>query len=342
MRKTGKTVPLPPLAFGEKQAFCTTDPTYAEEQTAKALTSLNYIRPLSEGDPFYNKAATATVNGLTLVATSSVAVRIDVGATDDFHLIIPFAGRSTLYADSKKYEWAGGEQAVLFAESNRRKGVGEARSLLMAHLDKTILSATTAAMMGEQESALRPDGESVRLLELNFAGVNFLALFDQLCRELDLLSGNETTLKTLRIDDQFYRLAAMMMNPANFFDDAGQENGSIGASTLDLVCDAARNASSRALSLTEMESISGLSARALQYAFQKRFGQSPTQWQQNERLHLARDRLMKNKIDASITDLALELGFSSHSRFSAFYRRKFGETPSATLENARRRRHAKN
>ena len=77
----------------------------------------------------------------------------------------------------------------------------------------------------------------------------------------------------------------------------------------------------------EMELLSGLSARTLQYAFRSKFGVTPTQWQRRERMLLAQ-RLLCDNPNVSITQLAHDMGLSSVAAFSTLYKRHFGEPPS--------------
>jgi len=84
------------------------------------------------------------------------------------------------------------------------------------------------------------------------------------------------------------------------------------------------------LTLTEIEIATGLSSRALQYAFKARFGISPMEWQRRERMVMARTRLMQAAPTETITEVAHSMGFSSSSAFATLYKRYLGELPSET------------
>ena len=56
-------------------------------------------------------------------------------------------------------------------------------------------------------------------------------------------------------------------------------------------------------------------------------GETLTSYRHSLRLRLALERLRDRRAD--LTDLALDLGYSSHSHFTAIFRRRFGVTPSA-------------
>lgn len=111
---------------------------------------------------------------------------------------------------------------------------------------------------------------------------------------------------------------------------------------IDKICDAVRDLTNNPLTLTEMEQLSGLSARSLQYAFQKRFGRSPMAWQRRERLYLANSMLISSDETIDITSICYQTGVPTPSKLSEYYRRQFGETPSETLRRSHGRKLNKN
>jgi len=75
----------------------------------------------------------------------------------------------------------------------------------------------------------------------------------------------------------------------------------------------------------------GTSERYLHLAFLERFGMSPMAWLKVLRLNRVRRQLRDAPQGASVTEIALRLGFSHLGRFAVDYLRFFGEKPSATL-----------
>ena len=82
----------------------------------------------------------------------------------------------------------------------------------------------------------------------------------------------------------------------------------------------------RPLSLGQLARGVGLSPFQLCRAFRARTGQTLTRYRHELRLRLALDRLRDPNVD--LTDLSLDLGYSSHSHFTARFRRHFGFVPS--------------
>lgn len=82
------------------------------------------------------------------------------------------------------------------------------------------------------------------------------------------------------------------------------------------------------LSADDIATALGVSYRVLHYAIEDAYGISPAVYFRNLRLHAVRRLLMST--DMNVTDASFTHGFYSPSRFSAQYRRLFGELPSQT------------
>lgn len=85
------------------------------------------------------------------------------------------------------------------------------------------------------------------------------------------------------------------------------------------------------LDLAQLACAAGIGIRALQLGFRRHFGLSISQMLLDMRLAALHARLAQASSDASITEIAFDLGFTHLGRMAGAYREKFGETPSATL-----------
>ena len=83
----------------------------------------------------------------------------------------------------------------------------------------------------------------------------------------------------------------------------------------------------------------GVSMRSLQENFRRSYGCSPRAYITERRLFAARQRLLAPEPGDTVTAIAYECGFGDVAHFALGYRAKFGELPSATLTEARRRLH---
>ena len=74
----------------------------------------------------------------------------------------------------------------------------------------------------------------------------------------------------------------------------------------------------------------GCSVFHLERVFKSRTGFSLYAYRNQLRLRAALERLGDGDVD--LIDIALDLGFSSHSHFTEAFRRNFGKTPSAVRD----------
>lgn len=90
-----------------------------------------------------------------------------------------------------------------------------------------------------------------------------------------------------------------------------------------------------AITVTDVAATLGISVRALQAGFQRYRGISPRQFLQERRLDLARQHLLRPAPAATVALIAASTGIAHVGRFSAAYRRRFGEAPKETLRRGR-------
>lgn len=81
------------------------------------------------------------------------------------------------------------------------------------------------------------------------------------------------------------------------------------------------------LTSDQMAALTGLTSRALSYAFRLRFGCTHMEWQRNHFLDVAHQYLTKEDDSASIKSVVRRFGFASSAAFSKFYKRRFGHKP---------------
>lgn len=288
----------------------------------------------SSSNQFAAKFNVLNVNGTHLLAISMVGIAqsrgselsspyIDVFFNGEYsykigqHTITEKAGRvGGLVSGSEKFDTdfnGGAGVSLSFSpESNR-----------LEHVLQTMTS---------HKSALKGnDGrlDQSRELPLQHGSANLFASFAQLVRMIQSVEHQPEVMSFLALDDALYRHAALMLRPDLFFFD--EKPVAAGMWQVDDVCDYMRMHLDKSLTLTELESVSGLSARTLQYAFQKRFGCTPLRWLSNARLDLARRNLLNPDRETTVTRVALDAGFSNPGHFARKYYERFGELPSQTL-----------
>jgi AraC-like DNA-binding protein len=93
----------------------------------------------------------------------------------------------------------------------------------------------------------------------------------------------------------------------------------------------------RPLTTVDLARIAGVSVRSLQEGFRRHVGMSPMAYLQDVRLSYAREELRHPQPGRrSVAAIAHGWGFGHLGRFAAAYRKKYGESPSATLRDGGR------
>lgn len=89
------------------------------------------------------------------------------------------------------------------------------------------------------------------------------------------------------------------------------------------------------ITFSDIVDVSGVPGRTLFKHFQDWRGMPPMRYLRNARFQRAREALRRATPEASVTEIAMSCGFSHMGRFSAEYRRRFGESPSETIKQGR-------
>lgn len=85
------------------------------------------------------------------------------------------------------------------------------------------------------------------------------------------------------------------------------------------------------ISMKDLESVAKVSARSIHHAFRRFRGYSPKAWLQAVRLDRAHQSLLAAEPSERVMTIATNCGFAHLGRFSAAYKKRFGELPSQTL-----------
>lgn len=327
---------LPPLPFGQEFAITHDDAQQFGDVIERAFPGLNAYEPLARERRFISRTASVLLPQAKIVAAAISPTTVDRRNNQLLTLMLPFVtdGPSTCQVGTAKLEWGGRKGVFLPVTDERVLGQGGLRSHLMWHLDAQRLQSTAQSMVGSNDAVdLRLS--DARVLPEDVGGVRADAVFQALMPLINTYSQHPDVLDKLGLEEVLYRQTVMLLRP-----DLVQRlhapvtRHAIGATrahrAVGELCDYLRAHLTERTSLSDMERFTGLSARALQYAFMQRFGCSPLQWLRGARLDRARQLMRGADGGLSVTQLALGLGFSKPSEFSRQYRLRFGELPSQT------------
>jgi AraC-like DNA-binding protein len=323
---------IPDLAFHNRSVRPVTDAKLVADRLASLLPRTRDFSVLGSTLAFASRNAEVKINGMTLVAVSHTPYRLDRSDCQLPEIWVPLQGHMVAFDGETRYRY--GVDTAYFCASQRRDIETSSVSVVGFRFDMHRLNAVHAAMAGAPSPS--PIPLQTRTLQLDVNGVNFTRLFLNALRQVDALQSHPEVLEKLGIDDVFYRLLVGLLRPQMLLAAEASER-TIGRSHKPIagLCDFLQANLTKPIASSHMEQISGLSARSLQYAFQKTHGMRPKEWLRKQRLHAARTMLLKPDQAIRITTLAYEFCFASPSAFSQAYQMEFGESPSETLARKR-------
>lgn len=325
---------LPPLILGNNSGMYYNDVKRYSDQYAKVIPSIKQFYAIGEDTTFESKTYLMKINNLSMIANASTPVYMNSTEFEEITLVIPFFGENHTYLDEKQFHWIQSRYAVLMPNVSRR-GTSSIRSILSINIQPKIILETAQSMLGADTITLADLRlHEPRLIPLSYGGFSFEIAIRKLCLYTDQINSASGLLEKLRIDEQFYRLIVMMFIPEKFFDSSTimTMNTHDSKSALMTLQEYVSSANHRFLSLSEIEEFTGLTTRTLQLGFKKYFGITPTQWLRERNLEYARKLILDGYGSVSVTQAAMECGFTNFSLFAKYYREQFGELPSETLQ----------
>lgn len=322
---------LPLLAFGARQAPEFRDPgLFSQELLTNWGASVHY----EPKDAFRARVAVVEMGKASVFCAATSAAEFRNVNLSAGTVLIPIHGATQFRCGAAVVEWEQGRSAV-FLPPLESRGECTARCFIGIRANAKQLQATAIAMLGERAAdgrEIRLDLDRPRSLDLQVGRLHFEQLYRQYAAVIDGLGCDGARASSAGVDDMILRTTLMLIAPDLFFPD--HESVAFDKRKLSVVLDYVDAHLAQRITLSDLESVSGLSARSLQYAFQSTTGTSPMQWVVTRRLEVVRKRLSLAASGDTVTSLASDY-FANLGEFSRLYRERFGENPSQTLQGAR-------
>lgn len=288
------------------------------------------VRPAPDR-PFWMTSRFVKVRdiGLHVVVTSGYGTWTPEPPEAAFGLICHLAAGGEGYVRLGRSGWLiDGRRAVLFRASALAIDHADGVARLALRVPETVLLARLAALLGSAPAAplaldqgidldREPGGSLLRLLRL---------LLSEIDRDPGLLEAPlvlaswQDLLLTMLLTRFPHSATALFTKPA------------------DLAPWQVRRAeawleahSAEPITMESLAQGIGVPLRTIQHAFQRSRGYTPREFLRRCRLELARRRLRAAGEGDTVTRIALECGFGHFGDFARDYKRRFGESPSATL-----------
>ena len=323
---------LPPLQFGQHRSQVDLDLDQMQSRVNSITNWVSDFDVIGKEVDFQHRTSVYAHQGVRLIAVASTPTVMKVN-DPDCTIALPLYGSIESWIRGKHLKANTGEHAVFNPSGARHTEGGNKSALLVSVTEQRILE-TAKIMLGERHEDIL-DLRTARLINTKFQSVDFHKVLGQLCNLIDQFHGDQTLLRSFNVDENIVRLLVMMLAPEYFIKGADEGKTDDRSRTISHLCDFVTANLDQSMSLTTLETVSGLSARVLQNEFQKRFGSSPIQWIKQQRLSHAHELLASGAMNTTVADVAVVCGYSNFSEFSRQYQERFGQLPSATLKKSK-------
>ena len=328
------------LPFGSADAVATS----SSAEFASALRQ--FKRPVADFSftGTMQRAAASSVHIGDLAATAAFADPMHTKCMVDRHVafIIPLAGSGRIIRPGSVLDWTASKTIITNSYDQPLEFATDAAGTIISlrpAAEKLRSALRSVLTDGGGSDGAETEAIMARLLVRGPVidtgsswGVDYFSAIMNLVAMFDDCNGDGAVLERIGMEDVLNRLLANLVLDQEQCPREILPSQNLTRSTraVDLICDHIRGSIGSPMSITQMEKLTGLTGRALNYAFRARFDCSPQEWQRNFLLDHARRLLKGTDYTGSVKSLAFQLGFSSLSSFAAFYRQRFGERPSET------------
>lgn len=322
---------LPATPFGLASAQVFTDETSCGEFLARLPDSPSRFGAIGSPEAFAIRLRNVSLPGVSLVAGSGTPKATD-HSSRRLTLVIPFGGVETvLRVGREEHRWAAPHHAFFIPAGEKIEAESSGGAFLRLDMVEAAVTKTAAGMSGlRKPNTAALDLSRSRIVPLQVRGMNWLPVIRSLCSTIDAFDCDAASLVAMGFDDLLLRTAVTMLRPEILREPQWAARAARGFDLDPLLERIEANLAGR-ISLAEMEAWSGRTARALQLAFQKRFGIGPMQWVRDRRLDLVRAKLLAARPGDTVRGLAASCGLTRMATLIPEYAARFGERPSDTL-----------
>lgn len=313
--------------------------THNPDRACAHLSSLfrpHKVRDHVQSDPLHFQHNRVEMGSFSINALSyGKEVTIDArnNLADSYLVTFTLRGSSEVMQHKNAFNTHAGTVCVLNPSQPLKDHMSKDCELLIVQIEGNSLRELLSEELGVPiNQALEFQAVSC---SLSGKAASFARMVNMVCEDL---TDKHSGLQYQRVNRQIERtLVSLLLTeiPHNYSDRLNQEIKNPAPYIILRVEDYIHTNLRERIVLDDLSAITGFSNRTLQLAFKKFRGVTPMEYLRNCRLDYARNLLMKSSIEKSITEIALDSGFTHLGKFANYYKARFGELPSKTYANKR-------
>ncbi|MFM7641234.1 MAG: helix-turn-helix transcriptional regulator [Cyanobium sp.] len=272
------------------------------------------------------------INGVTLLSYCGSGAKFVVEARPLVSLVATFSGAFAVRDSTGAVKACPGDVLLVSSGSGARQYSCTSHASGAALFMEPAAIGKVAAAMAGQEPERSQEGAEQWLLPLRGLTPEESRFLFALLEHIDACAAVDAQLPTrLGLDDLILRQVACLLMPdllAAPHPASSPARNRRSKQTFDELLDYICANLDQPLRLSDLETRSFYSRRALQYAFRDKLNTTPMQWIREQRLTQAKERLEQEGSALSIQAVALSCGYRQMGKFSSDFKRRFGLTPS--------------
>lgn len=254
-------------------------------------------------------------------------VTIEPGPLGDFLLVqMPVAGRAEIHCGGQHIVSSPTLASVLTPSEPLRMRWSASNDQLIVRIERSALERVCAAYLGR-----RPNQALRFALGMDWQHTGWHALVRFLADTLAAAPAVAAHPLTACQLEQFVIGTLLTCQPHTLSDMLRQHGKPLAPRHVKVVEEHIHAHADAALTPGCLAELAGVSLRSLYAGFREHRGLSPMAYLRTVRLERVRQDLLNDAAVTSVTAAALRWGFAHLGRFSAEYRRQFGECPAETL-----------
>lgn len=326
--------PLSPLPFGQSRPQYFSDSYHFTDAVASSSKTLLSYDAIEKTEKFHCAVAGLKIGNIDLVASSASPSRFAVNESRGLYLCFLYDGGADADVDGF-HGFARADEVAFLSPEVQRSGETTNISMVQFSFTESGVLAVAEQMFGPQSfPTFKRALQRPRNIDLTGDNASIATFLKGVIRQIDQCNLDADFLKALGVDDVIHRaIAAMVARDEGLGFEEKSAFCNVNRAVREVVDYIDANIE-KDITSTDLERVAGIGARALQYAFLKSYGCSPTQWLRGRRLEAARAILLKADKDARIADIILSVGWRNIGSFPAAYAERYGELPSHTLNRS--------
>ncbi|UWU26219.1 AraC family transcriptional regulator (plasmid) [Rhizobium sp. CB3060] len=246
-----------------------------------------------------------------------------------FLIILPIRGQARFESQGKSHESFPGRASVLQGREGDLGSVKDERQHFSLLLSRDHL-ARRLSRMRDKPTSTRLDFEPIFDID---TGPGSLLLSLVRTAYMALYSDNTSHRSPIYVRSLTDALADFVLEsiPHRYSAELGSSVASISPRHIKRAIEFMRANLARSISIHEIADSCNVSMRSLQKGFQDFHMTTPMGFLQHLRFEAVHNDLQKSQTGDTVASLAAKWGFTHVGRFSADYKRRFGQSPSTTL-----------